>query len=284
MQQAHDDGLIHYSPTGLASQKRYLDEMEGNPLDSIWDDIKPLQARSKERTGSPDQKPVALYERIIAASSNPGDIVLDPFCGCATTPIAAHNLGRRWVGIDRREDAAFHVANRLLDLGINVDDFKAQQQALMPQLQANCEIRYVPPVRTDDGDTAPHLGPVYRRRKPATMRRAEMLDILVEQWGIRCWGCGFEPPSVEFLELDHILPDSEGGSNELENRAPLCGPCNKRKSNTMTLTALRRDNRRNERWYGHPSVDQRVELRTARQWAMDYLTDLVQQKATASTV
>ena len=217
---------------------------------------KPLQARSKERTGSPDQKPVALYERIIAASSNPGDIVLDPFAGCATTPIAAHNLGRRWVGIDRREDAAYHVANRLLGLGINIDDFKAQQQALMPQLQASCEIRYVPPVRTDDGDNAPHLGPVYRRRKPATMRRAEMLDILAEQWGIRCWGCGFEPPSVEFLELDHILPDSEGGSNELENRAPLCGPCNKRKSNTMTLTALRRDNRRNERWYGRTDIRQ----------------------------
>ena len=89
MQEAHDGGLIHYSQTGLASQKRYLDEMKGNPLDSIWDDVKPIQAHAKERTGSPDQKPVALYERIIAASSNPGDIVLDPFAGCATTPIAA---------------------------------------------------------------------------------------------------------------------------------------------------------------------------------------------------
>ena len=249
----------------------YIDEpLRGAPMPDVWE-ISALNGQAKERTGSPDQKPVALYERIIAAASNPGDMVLDPFCGCATTPIAAQNLGRRWVGIDRREDAAYHVANRLLGLGINVNEFRAQQQALMPEIQAACEIRYVPPARTDDGDTAPHLGPVYRRRKPATMTRAAMLDILTAQWGIRCWGCGFEPPSVEFLDLDHILPASEGGSNELENRAPLCGPCNKRKSNTMTLTALRRDNRQANRWYGHPTIDQRIDLRTARQWALDHL-------------
>ena len=283
LDELESQGLIYWPPKGkIPRRKVYLDESKGVPARDLILDI--TLTNSKERTGSPDQKPVALYERIIAASSNPGDIVLDPFAGCATTPIAAHNLGRRWVGIDRREDAAYHVANRLLGLGINVDDFKAQQQALMPQLQSACEIRYSAPVRTDDGETAPHLGPVYRRRKPATMRRAEMLDILAEQWGIRCWGCGFEPPSVEFLDLDHILPESEGGGNELENRAPLCGPCNKRKSNTMTLTALRRDNRRNERWYGHPSIDQRVDIRTAREWATDYLANLARERAMVGTV
>ena len=249
----------------------YIDEpLPGAPVPDVWN-ISALNGQAAERTGSPDQKPVALYERMIAASSNPGDIVLDPFAGCATTPIAAQNLGRRWVGIDRREDAAYHVANRLLDLGINVNEFKAQHQALMPEIQAACEIRYIPPVRTDDGESAPHLGPVYRRRQPATMTRAAMMAIITAQWGIRCWGCGFEPPSVEFFELDHIRPASEGGSNDLENRAPLCGPCNKRKSNTMTLTALRRDNRRAGRWYGHPDIEQRIDLRLAGQWALDYL-------------
>ena len=84
MQSAHNDGIIHYSSTGLASQKRYLDEMQGNPVDTIWDDIQPIQAQSQERIGYPTQKPLALLERIIKASSNEGDMVLDPFCGCAT--------------------------------------------------------------------------------------------------------------------------------------------------------------------------------------------------------
>jgi len=74
--------------------------MQGVPLQDDWDDIKPIGAQAKERLGYPTQKPLALLERIIQASSNPGDIVLDPFCGCGTTVCAAEKLGRRWVGID----------------------------------------------------------------------------------------------------------------------------------------------------------------------------------------
>ncbi len=74
--------------------------MQGNPVDTIWDDVPPIQAQSKERTGYPTQKPLALLERIIKASSNEGDVVLDPFCGCATACVAAEKLGRQWVGID----------------------------------------------------------------------------------------------------------------------------------------------------------------------------------------
>ena len=262
--------VVQTKPGNVPRYIRYLDEQKGKTLNNVWTDIPALNSQAKERRGGPDQKPVALYERIIRAASNDGDIVLDPFAGCATTLVAAHNLGRRWVGIDRREDAAYHVADRLLNLGINVNEFKARQQALLPEIQAACEIRYIPPVRTDDGESSPHCGPEYRRRQPATMPRATMMEIITAQWGIRCWGCGFEPPSVEFFELDHIRPASEGGSNELENRAPLCGPCNKRKSNTMTLTALRRDNRRAGRWYGHPDIEQRIDLRLAGQWAPDY--------------
>jgi hypothetical protein len=106
-----------------------------------------------------------------------------------------------------------------------------------------------------------------------------MLNILVEQWGLRCWGCGFEPPTVEYLDLDHVLPASEGGGNELDNRAPLCGPCNRRKSNTMTLTRLRQLNRRENRWYGEHKVDQRIDIASARQWAINYLAELPQQGA-----
>lgn len=100
MEEADRQGLIHYSSTGLAAQKRYLDEMKGNAVDTLWTDIPPIQAQAAERLGYPTQKPIALLERILEASSNPGDVVLDPFCGCGTALVAAQKLGRRWVGID----------------------------------------------------------------------------------------------------------------------------------------------------------------------------------------
>jgi DNA modification methylase len=92
------DGRIVYSGTGVPNYKRYLDEMPGVPLQNIWDDIRP--ASGEEYLGYPTQKPVALLERIISASSNEGDVVLDPFCGCGTAVHAAEKLKRQWIGID----------------------------------------------------------------------------------------------------------------------------------------------------------------------------------------
>jgi hypothetical protein len=80
--------------------KRSLDEQTGVVVGNVWTDISPINARAAERLGYPIQKPLALLERIISASSNPGDIVLDPFCGCGATVDAAQKLGRRWIGID----------------------------------------------------------------------------------------------------------------------------------------------------------------------------------------
>ncbi len=99
MDQMLAEGRIEFRSTGMPVFKRYLDEQPGVPLQDIWTDIR-LHAGSKERLGYPTQKPVALLERIITASSNPGDVVLDPFCGCGTTIDAAQRLGRKWVGID----------------------------------------------------------------------------------------------------------------------------------------------------------------------------------------
>ena len=113
MQEAHDNGIIHYSSTGLASQKRYLDEMQGNPVDTIWEDVRPVQAQAKERLGYPTQKPQALLERIIEASSNEGDVVLDPFCGCGTAVAAAEKLKRQWIGVDVTHLAVALMKNRL---------------------------------------------------------------------------------------------------------------------------------------------------------------------------
>jgi len=101
MQKAYEQGLIVQTKEGGVPQlKRYLDEQEGTPVDDIWDDILPVQAQAAERLGYPTQKPVALLERIIGASSNPSDVVLDPFCGCGTMIAAAEKMGRRWIGID----------------------------------------------------------------------------------------------------------------------------------------------------------------------------------------
>ena len=124
MQEAHEKGLIHYSSTGLASQKRFLDEMQGNPVDTIWEDIKPVQAQSQERLGYPTQKPEALLERIINASSNEGDIVLDPFCGCGTAIAVAERLKRRWIGIDVTHVSISLMKHRLHDtFGAELSDY-----------------------------------------------------------------------------------------------------------------------------------------------------------------
>lgn len=95
-------GLIHWpkKPGGMPEYKRYLEVYRGNPIQDVITDIPPLSHHSKERLGYPTQKPLALLERIIEASSNPGDVVLDPFCGCGTALAAAEKLGRRWIGID----------------------------------------------------------------------------------------------------------------------------------------------------------------------------------------
>lgn len=94
-----EDRLV-YSASGFPRYKRYLDEMPGRPTQDVWDDIAPVNSQARERLGYPTQKPLALLERIIAASSNPGDLVLDPFCGCGTAVVAAEKMGRRWLGID----------------------------------------------------------------------------------------------------------------------------------------------------------------------------------------
>jgi site-specific DNA-methyltransferase (adenine-specific) len=101
MLKAYQEGIVvQPNPGSIPRQKRYLDEQKGMPLGDVWDDISPLNSQAKERLGYPTQKPVELLERIIQLSSNPGDVVLDSFCGCGTAISAAQKLGRKWIGID----------------------------------------------------------------------------------------------------------------------------------------------------------------------------------------
>ena len=114
MKQAFEDGLIVQTEPGTIPQlKRYIDEQRGRPLNDVWADIPPLNSQAAERLGYPTQKPVALLERIIEASTKPGDLVLDPFCGCGTSVDAAQKLGRRWVGIDITYIAVDLIIKRL---------------------------------------------------------------------------------------------------------------------------------------------------------------------------
>ncbi len=101
MAQLIEEGrVVQTKPGNVPAYKRYLDEMPGVALQDVWDDINPLGSNAKERLGYPTQKPEALLERIIRASSKEDDVVLDPFCGCGTAIAAAHKLGRGWIGID----------------------------------------------------------------------------------------------------------------------------------------------------------------------------------------
>lgn len=119
MEALYQAGRIKVYPDGTAminAYVRYLDESEGQPIQDWWDDITAINSQAAERMGYPTQKPLALLERIIAASSNPGDVVLDPFCGCGTTVAAAQKLGRQWIGIDITHLAIGLMRKRLRDM------------------------------------------------------------------------------------------------------------------------------------------------------------------------
>ena len=269
-------GYIIWREGETPLRKAYADEYKGKPIGSLWMDI-PIAA-GNERTGSPDQKPIALYERIIRASSNEGDLVLDPFCGCATTIIAANNLKRRWVGIDRRKDARYHIITRLMGITRKqrkrLEKYALDKEWLDRQTQSY-EMHYQtePPTRTDkDGQESAELPQVYTVAEPENLlTHAEMHEILVDQFGLQCWGCHFQPPDKRYLHLDHITPKSEGSTNQIDNRALLCQPCNSMKSNKMSLTALRRRNKQE----GYEHDNEPIDLPSALAWTRQHMINLI---------
>ena len=213
---------------------KYLEK--GKIPESWWPEFSPAGRIHTENTGYPTQKPLGLYERIIKASSNPGDVVLDPFCGCATTPVAAERQGRQWVGIDLWDGAYQQVVTRMND-----------NRQLLVDIPPTVTLSDTPPVRTDSGETAAlHLAtPTAGKRQrypPPRMQHGRLLADV----GAFCQGCGndygFDP---RVLEVDHRQPKSDGGTDAYENLTLLCPPCNKEKRDRLTLTGLQEFNRRN---------------------------------------
>ncbi len=142
-------GLIYYRTTGMPMLRHYLDEMPGVPIQTFWDDIKPVISGSKERLGYPTQKPLALLDRIVRASSNENDIVLDAFCGCGTALVAAQNQKRQWIGIDLSPTTCRVMAKRLRDVcGLPEDErlWKSGRGFVVRDLPwSEAKLRVMPP-------------------------------------------------------------------------------------------------------------------------------------------
>lgn len=203
-------GRRRQEKTDRMTGKKYL-----YPLDKVandyWTDIEQLNRDDSERIGYPTQKPLALCERIIAASSNPGDMVLDPFCGCATACSAAERLDRKWVGID--------ISPKAYDLV----KYRMKSEAGLDRFTRGA------------GNI------IHRRDTPVRKgrRSRNIKDTLYgRQRGI-CNGCG-QHTEYRFMEVDHVVPISKGGPDDDSNLQLLCTHCNKIKgSGTMEELKVR---------------------------------------------
>ena len=238
-----EENLISWSGNGVPRLKIYGEALKGIAITDLIVDI--AMASGRERTGYPTQKPLALYERIIKASSNEGDMVLDPFCGCATTPIAAERLGREWVGIDIWDGSHGLIQDRL-----KATFDKQREGIVIPE----CILRRTIPERTDyvEGETIVpdlRLKPQYIRRPWEKLSHGEIREYLLKaqtgEGGVGCAGCGrvLEPA---FMQLDHITPRASGGENHILNRILLCGPCNGLKGSKYTLSGLVSENKKSK--------------------------------------
>lgn len=191
------DGKLVIKSDAADGSRYYRDAVEvmkvGKPISDVWQ-INVINSAAKERTGYPTQKPIELLNRIIAASSNEGDTVLDPFCGCATACLAAEDLGRQWIGIDISPLAATLIEQRMKDeLGLFGDVFHRKDI----------------PTRTEDAPPP-------------------SIDINHALFGLqegKCNGCGHNFPFQNFTR-DHIIPTSKGGQDTDSNFQLLCGRCN----------------------------------------------------------
>lgn len=251
----------------------YIDEpLKGAPVPDVWN-MSALNGRSNERTGYPTQKPIALAERIIAASSNPGDIVLDCFAGCAYSAIAAEKLNRRWIACDMNPRAwtvfkrQFNKKNLVL---LRCHDETTGQQVMASEPVVTVHGPNELPERTSPiSETQPKEFQLKERKykvQASIIPEPEMLKMLLELSGYMAWCCGFANrrpdgtiiKTTRNFHLDHKNPTSNDGSNQIINRAPMCPHHNLRKSNRRLDLA-----------------DYRKEIAHAGEMMVDKTTDLI---------
>ena len=222
-------GYIIWRGNERPLRKAYADEYKGKPIGSLWTDI-PIAA-GNERTGYPTQKPLKLLERIIQASSNRGDLVLDPFCGCATTCIASESLQRQWIGIDLSPKAV-----ELLKLRLERDLNLTEHTGILGQVIHRIDI----PKRLSPTEPRQiHFDTLFGIKDKSmleTLSQGELRRFKTQKhvlFGMqegKCAGCQV---SFHFrnMTIDHIKPRSEGGTDHPTNLQLLCGACNSTKGN-----------------------------------------------------
>ena len=304
------EGRILWTRFGKPRVKFYMEmDEEGNyyrskQLHDVWSDVTSLgHAGGAERTGYATQKPLALYERIISASSRRNDVVLDIFAGCATTAVAAERLGRRWIACDWAYRSWTMLKRRFYLNGYALSDMTdATRRALGEHQTALQEAESSTIGPTDlparyDSDPAPRYGleQPRRNRRPSLQSsgwsgripKEEAKRLLIERFGPVCWGCGFEPRrpngtlDLTLLEVDHIRARNaaEGvrGDDELYNLALLHSTCNRIKRNRLTLEQLRQHNAHERLLYVDRTGDL-VDLFEATRFAAEQIAVQVVQR------
>jgi site-specific DNA-methyltransferase (adenine-specific) len=224
----YNEQYTPYTAKSLKRKQNYHTRIKGDDVfvtsidekgvreNDVWVDIQLLNSQSKERTGYPTQKPLPLLHRIIKSSSNVGDIVLDPFCGCATTCVAAQQLGRKWIGIDIEKKAVSILIERLSDDAGIFKDFI--NTTIVPQ---RTDIQIIEPTKS-------------------------IKERLYKEQNCLCKGCKIQF-EIRNLEIDHIIPKSKGGGDYYENYQLLCSACNRMKGD-RPMEYLRMKRSKEEKW------------------------------------
>lgn len=295
-EKSYNRGLKPYRFKGV---KEYQDDVGWHTLVGMKDywQIDMIGRTSKERTGYPTQKPVALAERIISAASNPDDLVFDPFAGCAYVPVAAERLNRQWLACDISPRALTVLRRQFKKFAYSIDGALPEGELLSVADVTLCGPNQLPVRTTADDERLPAKPLPARKYKVAAsiFSRQEMLEFLLELSGWRAWCCGFAnwkvgndgvatiEKTIRNFELDHIDPQSKDGRHEIDNRAPLCPYHNSQKSDRIVrLDELRQEVVKAGELLAN-SVDDLVDLPWARDQALNHWASEKAQRDTNTT-